>query len=177
MSDDSVGIIDKKLVDSMVDEIMEQMKKEQKDHRYVQVSLPQADIAKLRQQLEALQKTLMGDEIEIAQQFSEKMEDMHQHFESRMAAVEAGLKEMKRAFETEAVESDRQMTERFENVSDRIETKFNRLAQQIQEVRGELEGLVESVESVRSVPSAPEPEPEPPAPAPEPDAKKKEGKK
>jgi len=174
MADDSRGVIDKKLVDSMVDEIMEQMKKEQKDHRYVQVSLPQADVAKLRQQLETLQKTLMGDEIEIAQQFSEKMEDMHQHFESRMDAVEAGLKELKRAFETETVESTRLMTERFENVSDRIETKTSRLAQQIQETRGELEGLVESVESVRSSKSEPEPEPEPPAPASEP---KKEAKK
>jgi methyl-accepting chemotaxis protein len=149
MANASRRVIDKRLVDSMVDEIVSQMRGEQKDHRYVQVSLPQADVARLRQQLESLQKTLMGDEIEIAQQFSEKIEDMHQHFESRIDAVEAGVKELKRYFETEVVESSRQMTERFENISDRIETKADRLAQQMQEIRGEVEGLVESVDSVR----------------------------
>lgn len=150
MTNGSRRVIDKRLVDSMVDEIISQMKSEQRDHRYVQVSLPQADVARLRQQLESLQKTLMGDEIEIAQQFSEKIEDMHQHFESRIDAVEAGVKELKRYFETEVVESSRQMTERFENISDRIETKADRLAQQMQEIRGEVEGLVEAVDSVRS---------------------------
>lgn len=158
MANGSRKLIDKRLVDSMVDEIINQMKSEQKDHRYVQVSLPQADIARLRQQLENLQKTLTGDEIEIAQQFSEKVEDMHQHFESRIDMVEAGVKELKRYFETEVVESSRQMTERFENISDRIETKADRLAQQMQEIRGEVEGLVEAVDSVRSSSGVPGPQ-------------------
>lgn len=136
-------LVDKKLVDSMVDEIIAQMKQEQKGGKYVQVSLPQADIANLRKQLEVLQKTLKGDEIEIAHQFSDKLEDMHHDFESRIDAVEAGMKELKNYVNAKTAESGSQAAEA-------VEAKLDRLSKQVQEIRDEVEGLAEDVDAVRS---------------------------
>lgn len=89
-------VIDSSLVDEVVNEIVSELKA-QKGQRPVQTTLPQADLIRLRDQLQQLQRSFEVDEVEIERQVTEKFEDLGKDIDDRITRLEGQINELRTA--------------------------------------------------------------------------------
>lgn len=90
-------LIDPKLVDEIVEEIAAEMKADKGAGKPTQTTLPQADMMKVKQQLENLQNAFEIDEVEIERQVTEKFEKVSDEMDSRITRLEGQINDLRTA--------------------------------------------------------------------------------
>ena len=91
-------VIDPKLVDDVVDEIVSELKKTgSSGQKTMQTTIPQSELASLKAQLEIIQKSFDIDETEIERQVTEKFEQLSTDMESQITRLEGQISDLRTA--------------------------------------------------------------------------------